>query len=122
MKIGSRLPQEQLFPLAFFRGKSPSPENPEKPKIWKFYQLRRHGTRHQLKNGRGFQIFGPFCDLKATLPSLELWQGQKRPINEFLKISSETALTIFLIYCVKIPDLIRNNFSLWQFFVKIRPP
>jgi len=69
---------EQLFPLAFFLEKSSSPENSEKPKILKFYRQGRHGTRFRLENGRGFQIFGSFCDLKATLPSLELWQGQKK--------------------------------------------
>jgi hypothetical protein len=60
-----------LFNLAFFREKIALPGKSGKLKIFRFYRQGRHGTRFRLENGRGYQIFGPFCDFKATLSSLE---------------------------------------------------
>lgn len=76
---------------------------------------RKLATAFLRKRGNCYSI------IKIIRPNLRLWQGQKRPNNEFSKIFSKTALTIFFIFCVEIPDPTRNNFSLWHFSVKKSP-
>lgn len=106
---------EQLFALAFSREKSPS-KNENRP--WKTENLEvlqsRHGTQFRLKTRSGIWNFRSVFWSEGHPAKFRLWQGQKRPNDEFLKIFSKTALTIFLIFCEKIPNPIRSfgNFSL----------